>query len=421
MTNKPEKFRLRIVSAEDDIPRMLLAFGRGCGGEVALVFRPTDNSALLLHQVKGQPARVWRTSRGQAPDEPKIELASEDAVELLMQLKKDPPKAGPATLRGQWSGELLCIDGKPKLQLQRKVASYGTLRVESKPEGGWSATFERGERWFSEGKQQTVDRAALADAVTAGMGVMIGLVSEACSFRDTRKRAAVDPVHAEKHPARPKAPVKDPTERVKPLAEKKPAAGKKSSRQKRDADAPAAKRSDIPEPPACPVSVAKIASATTKDADALAELVQSLWGSTETPQLLSRAERLIKHATSLASSPLCTGSEQKRAFEDIERAAEAYKQARAALDQSEQKVVAKSLRQVAERVSLAAARVAKACVGQAKPKPVTPAAPPPSAKPARGSRGIGAAVVDPVKDALLMDAFSNAIAAAVKQTQQEAA
>ena len=59
-----EKFRLNIVGADEDVPRLLLAYGRGCGGEVALVVRPRDNIALLVHQVKKQPAKVWRCSSG---------------------------------------------------------------------------------------------------------------------------------------------------------------------------------------------------------------------------------------------------------------------------------------------------------------------------------------------------------------------
>jgi hypothetical protein len=43
----------------------------------------------------------------------------------------------------------------------------------------------------------------------------------------------------------------------------------------------------------------------------------SPWGSTEAPDMLNRAARLIKHAHALVWSPLCTGKEQKAAFEDI--------------------------------------------------------------------------------------------------------
>lgn len=52
-----EKFRLNVTGADEDVPRLLLAYGRACGGEVAFVMRPRDNTALLIHQVKKPPRR----------------------------------------------------------------------------------------------------------------------------------------------------------------------------------------------------------------------------------------------------------------------------------------------------------------------------------------------------------------------------
>ena len=60
----PERFRLQVVGADEDVPRMLLAYGRGCGGEVAFVMRPRDGVAFHVHQVAKEPARVWRTDAG---------------------------------------------------------------------------------------------------------------------------------------------------------------------------------------------------------------------------------------------------------------------------------------------------------------------------------------------------------------------
>ena len=67
MSDGREKFRLNIVGADEDVPRLLLAYGRGCGGEVALVMRPRDGQAALVHQVKKQPAKVWSSDRSLAP------------------------------------------------------------------------------------------------------------------------------------------------------------------------------------------------------------------------------------------------------------------------------------------------------------------------------------------------------------------
>ena len=413
----PEKFRLAITGADEDVPRILLAYGHACGGEVAFILRPRDGTGLLVHQIKKQPAKVWRTDLGLAPSHPpEIDAAPADAVAELRKMKAAPPPAGPATLRGQWTGALHCIDGTPSVTLERKVASYGTLRVASKADGRWAATFDRSEKWFSKAKVETVERSALAEAIQAGMGLVIGLVSEACSFRDTHRRNTVDAGYAAQHPYAPPREQKDPTDRLKPTAApvyalREDAAGfdvldlvgnvvaRFGAREKGKAEkhvralnrgkapgtdaplqtdsvfsAPAADRGPAaldavpePEPPSYPTSVARIASSLDKEAQALVEMSDSLWGSTEAPDMLNRAARLIKHAHALVSSPLCSGKEQKAAFEDIRRASGAYQQAWEAIGRGEKPDIVTTLRRIAERVSLAAARAAKSCAaGQQK-------------------------------------------------------
>ncbi len=415
-----EKFKLTLIGADEDVPRMLLAFGKGCGGEVALVMRPRENTALLVHQVKKEPAKVWRTDLGRAPSHaPELAVAPNDALAELRKLKSSPPPAGPATLRGTWTGALHCVDGTPSVTLERKVASYGVLRLASKSDGRWAATFDRSEKWFSKAKSDHVERSSLADAIQAGMGLVIGLVSEACSFRDTHRRNTVDADYAAQHPPAPRRERKDPTERFKPPAapvyslrgdaagfdvldlagnvvarfgarEKGRAekhlralnAGKvtdappktdpvftdpAADRAARDREVPSLDAVREPQPPSCPMSVANIASGLSKEAQALTELSDSLWGSTEAPDLLNRAAKLIKRAHALVSSPLCSGKEQKAAFEDINRAASAYQQAWDAIGRGEKPDIVTTLRRISERVSLAAARAAKSCAaGQQK-------------------------------------------------------
>ncbi|MFN7143688.1 MAG: hypothetical protein ACK4YP_07935, partial [Myxococcota bacterium] len=305
-----EKFRLNIIGADEDVPRLVLAYGRGCGGEVAFAMRPRDNTALLVHQVKKQPAKVWRTDLGLAPwHAPELDADPAAAVAELRKLKASPPPAGPATLKGKWAGVLLCDDGTPRVTLERKVASYGTLKLTSKPDGRWTATFDRAGKWFSQAKQESVERSGLAEAITAGMGLVVGLVSEACSFRDTRRRNAVDADYAAQHPYNPPKEPKDPTARYQPKASFKAveqadgwvvvndvgaivaAFGKREkgkatkhasalSRGKtpdlggtsRIAVAPPLSDIPMPEAPSCPTSVANIASANEKEAAALEEL-----------------------------------------------------------------------------------------------------------------------------------------------------
>jgi hypothetical protein len=463
--------------------------------------RPRDNTALLVHQVKRQPAKVWRTDLGLAPSHaPELDADPSAAVTELRKLKSAPPPAGPATLKGKWAGMLLCNDGTPSIVLERRVASYGTLKLASKADGRWTATFERAEKWFSKAKQESIERSALAEAITAGMGLVVGLVSEACSFRDTRRRNTVDPAYASQFPYRPPSEPKDPTERYKGKSSfraverddgwvvvndvgsvvaifgkrEKAKATKHASALTRGTVPAAAVSDDIagafglggmpgvvsppsldsipaPEPPACPISVARIASATEKESQALEELAGSLWGSTEAPDLLARAGKLIRHAQSLVASPLCSGKEQKAAMEDVRRAAGAYQQAAEALARGEKPDIVTTLRRIAERVSLAAARAAKSCAaGQQKltgpvrsaddvakriearetpvsvvsMQPVWPPAAPPMAvatveRPKRARKaGAGRATsaeVDPAKDAALVAAFSDAIKQAAAQ------
>ena len=498
-----EQFRLNIVGADEDVPRLLLVYGKGCGGELAFVLRPRDSQGVLVHQIKGQPAQIWVSDLGQLPEgvrpsnagklatdgpqKPAWAVGANEAVSLIKRLKASPPKAGPATLRGSWKGELRCSDSRPTVHLERKVAAYGILHIDSDLTGRWTALFERAEKWFSTAKQErTPPNDTLGEAIQRGMVQMTGLVSEACSFRDTRRRNAVDPSYAEAHPYKPPREIKDPTERYNPRAkhtvqegaagwsvlndagaviavfgarekskaniyasalnrgespalpepapplERKPKAPRepaatRPSRKAAEA-APALKDVPAPEPPSCPTSVAKIAAATTKEAEALEDLSGSLWGTTEGPELLRRAATLIRHAESLVRSPLCKGAEQKSAWAELKGAAEAYNKARAALEAGKSKEVVGELRHIAEKVSLAAARAAKACGtggatggggrGQKTPKVTAQPAPQAPNTSRRGGRTPKADDKSQAeKDQILMGAFSSAIASAVQQMQ----
>jgi hypothetical protein len=427
----PERFRLQVLGADEDVPRMLLAYGRGCGGEVAFVMRPRDGVAFHVHQVAKEPARVWRSDAGLAPFRaPDTEQAPGDALAELKRVKAAAPPAGPATLRGKWSGVLVCDDGTPSMTLERKVASYGTLRLASKPDGTWTATFDRAAKWFTTARQESAERASLAEAIQAGMGLVLGLVGEACSFRDTRRRNTVDAAYAAERPYTPPVAPRDPTERYAPrssfraveagdgwhvvnevggivarfgMREKGKAtrhAGALTRGGQVDTEtvssspvasvsadvadafgmgglpnvtvtpsmttsnlAPTLAEVPMPEPPACPVSIARIAAATEKEAGALEDLAGSLWGTTEVPELLKRAAKLIRYAEALVKSPLCTGRERTAAWDDLRRAAEAYTSARDAIARGEHRDMQTVMRRIAERVSLAAARAAKACAG----------------------------------------------------------
>ena len=459
MSERPKSLKLNVVGAEEDIPRMLLAYGRVAKDEVALVMRPPEGTALLVVQPKKEAARVWRNASGAAPNAtPKTQADPHEAVAEVRKLKANPPPQGPATLRGAWSGALFWDEVGPRVVLERKVATYGVLRLTSTLSGAWTASFVRAEKWFSSAKQEEVTKPALIDAIRAGMGLVTNLVGEACSFRDTHRRNAVDAEYARVHPPKAPVPKKDPTERLQPPKsgpafalrevdggweiidargaitarfgprEKGKAQAHLRALQRGEAPAatvspdiagafglggmpgvtviPALEEIPVPDVPSGPVSVARIASATEKEADALGELAQSLWGSTEAPELLGRAAKLIRHAEVLVSSPLCTGKEKAAAKEDLKRAADAYIAARDAIRRGEKPDVVTTLRRISERVSLAAARAAKSCAGQGKKATPKPAEAPP--KPKRAPKATEPEV-DPEKDRILLGAFRDAI------------
>ncbi len=421
MSNAPIRpLPLTILGASEDVPRMITAFGRAWGGDTVLILRPRDNTGLLLHEAKKQAATVWRTDLGLAPSHaPELVVTPEDAVAEMKRTKANPPPAGPATLKGTWSGHLY-VDGAPVVKLARKVATYGTLQLTSTADGRWTAVFERAEKWFSKAKQDSVTRSGLAEAIAAGMGLVVGLVSEACSFRDTHRRNTVDPEYAVRYPVPPEREKKDRTERFAPKGifkavelengwavvnavgatvalfgkREKGRAQKHATALTKGAVAPSPTPTatvspeiasgfglsdmpgvriptldEIPSPkvPSGAVSTANIAEGVVAEARAIEVMADSLWGSSEAPELLGRAARLIKHAEALVRSPLCIGKEKHMALEDVRRAGDAYAQAHAALERGEKPDIVQTLRRIAERVSLAAARAGKSCAsGQQK-------------------------------------------------------
>ena len=285
----PKRFRLSFEGPIEDQPRLIRAYGRVAGGEVALVMRPTEERAVLVHLTKKDGAFIWRSwdelqaegqqlakatvlrdgtttlettdctrfepanalpsslqhgatvdvafrpgaaqarfigFGGDAPLPPTRTTSQREAVKLVKAEQKRIPKEGPTTLRGRWSGVLLWEDGKPVVELRRKLATYGTLTVRSGQEAGWSWSFERAAKWFTEGGVSQGDGLpTLSKSIEAGVLGSMSLVRQACGFRDTRRRAAHDDVYAERHPIRAPKPMRDPLERLEPKAPEPQAVG----------------------------------------------------------------------------------------------------------------------------------------------------------------------------------------------------
>ncbi|MFH1464555.1 MAG: hypothetical protein ABIO70_09215 [Pseudomonadota bacterium] len=272
-TPKPKRFRLDIVGPIEDQPRLLRAYGRACGGEAALVLRPTEGRGVLV-LVSKEGSWKWEASaETDSPLRPSAEITAAEAVKLVKDYQKKPPAAGPTTLRGRWSGVLICDEGQPAVELKRKLATYGTLVVRSHREQGWSWRFERGEKWFSdEGVTEGQGLPTLSAAIEAGVLGAMRLVKEACSFRDTRRRAAHDPAWAERHPIKPPRPTSNPTERFEGKAAK-------GRGRKKKAPPPAAldTPAELPDSPATPAALHRMAAEVEAEGDALAALRGLTW------------------------------------------------------------------------------------------------------------------------------------------------
>jgi len=270
---RPKRFRLNIVGPIEDQPRLMRAYGRACGGEAALVLRPTEGRGVLVLVTKEGSWKWEATEEADAPLRPSEPIEAKEAVRLIRQEQKKQPPAGPITLRGRWSGVLICDDGQPAIELKRKLATYGTLWIRSHREQGWSWTFERGEKWYSEvGETEGQGLPTLSAAIEAGVLGAMRLVQEACSFRDTRRRAAHDPSWAERHPIKPPRATKNPTERFEGKAARDRGHRKKAPPPS-SLDTPA----ELPDSPATPAALHRMAAEVEAEGDALAALRGLTW------------------------------------------------------------------------------------------------------------------------------------------------
>jgi len=237
-----KRFRLSIVGAAEAVPRVIRANGRACDGEFGLVMRPPEPKAVLVLVQKDGNAAFWKGDQGDKSDSPLkpiLTTTPADAVAQIKSAQKSPPKVGPVTLRGRWTGYLYCEGGQPRVELKRKLATYGTLWVFSNGTDGWAWTFERAAKWFgSSGETSGRKLPTLLDAIQIAVLGAMKLVQDACGFRDTRRRAAHDEAWADKYPIKKREPKRNPTERLK---EKPP----KKARKKK-ASAPKPKRQPAP-------------------------------------------------------------------------------------------------------------------------------------------------------------------------------
>lgn len=205
--------RCSILGADEDLPRLVQASGRSCdGGLVVLLWMPGD--ALLAHRgPKRETFEAWKAvNNADAPQVPTGAESPKTIARVMKHIKDEVGGPRPATLRGRWSGVLHCGD-RPALELKRTWSQYGTMTLRSGP-GGWTGTFERREGWFAKASVIKESGTLFENVFRALFANMMGLVQEACSAKDTRRRAAFDPDYAAAHPARPAREARDPVGRL---------------------------------------------------------------------------------------------------------------------------------------------------------------------------------------------------------------
>ena len=194
MTATPRRTALRIDDPAEDVPRLITGGGRACGGEWGLVLRPTEARGMLILAGK-EGVWAWKADgAGDAVAMPRAAMELAAAVSALKDARKGiGRKPGPITLRGRWKGSITCGEDGPRLVLERKVAPYARLQVEASPEAaGWAWTLDREARWFTGAGTTAGSASTLREAVEQAALALEGIVGEACTTRDTRRRGAYD-------------------------------------------------------------------------------------------------------------------------------------------------------------------------------------------------------------------------------------
>ena len=246
------KINLRIYGRGEDVPRLLIGAGRipndhPAAGVWVFVLDPARHETVVVHEKPGRgDGRTFVSHVKGDSDTPHVPTHKRDeaeAIKLLKRMQSEARKEGPVVTRGAWSARVHFCDrtGKPTLELERRITSYGTLRIRS-VDDSWTWSFKREGRWFTKQNEIAATRRAprLVDAMRTGHGAALGLVNEACGVRDTTRRAAVDKDYAAKHPLRkPAEPKRSPTARLEQKAAKKAA---KPPRKPRPPKAPKAPR-----------------------------------------------------------------------------------------------------------------------------------------------------------------------------------
>ncbi len=286
---------LKIVGAGEDYPRLLTAYRSIKGTQVALVLRPTEGRVVLAITGKDGSGHLLHATALDTPTWPTGPSTATECLAILKEAQKSPPKAGPIVMRGQWRGKLhVDIEAKRvRVELVRKIASYGTLTVIGQS-GRWTWRFERAGKWFSTARatQQpaNANHTRLSDTIRQAYSDALDLVGQACGTRDTRRRQALDADYATRYPIRPPRDAEVSLDRFKLPKPKKGRAPRKKAGSC-DTCATDSKPLGAGGPP---IPVAHTAPALEKQADALKADAEGL-ATTEPPKTAMSVDAVLDH------------------------------------------------------------------------------------------------------------------------------
>lgn len=303
MATRPVK--LTFLGATENVPREIRGAGKACGGDFAIILTPLRGQGRVLHTVKKTThAGVWTAGPASSdhPVRPSV-LVDAAAARAWYAAGRDASPAGAATLKGSWTGTVVCTDdaAAPHFRFERKIG-YVTVVIESVSvragEWAWIVHAERKKQWFGvDSVSAKVQRRTLREAMITAADLSADSAREVCGAGATTRRSAVDTDYAAKHPAAaPKAPSADPIEAMLEKLARIPALAPEKKPAKTRGKAAAAP------PDHAPGSAAELAAGVAGSRAALTAAIASVDAAEASPTGVATAATYAAHALQAAGA-----------------------------------------------------------------------------------------------------------------------
>lgn len=235
MKTENRTIKLTIQNATENLPVGLAGYGADCRGTkekgegyYAYVAAPQRKQAVFIHELAaangGKEFHTWVGDGKDAP--PAVSAldgtaavdakAAQRAINSMQSAVKRAEGIGggvlaQTVLRGSWKGYIECHPAGPRITLYRDIAQYSVLALHSVPGEGWEYAVVvkdlKSTHWFTganrknlrstEGVQSLTKSGknypSMVRAFNAAMEELFGIISQACSVRDTHRAAAMSP------------------------------------------------------------------------------------------------------------------------------------------------------------------------------------------------------------------------------------